>query len=321
MSTEPLAGDDQAYAALEKEFGDKPEAVSQPEPDKVAETVETKETVSEEQPETQDKQPERLTYEELDRRYKNLNGALAETRAEARAAKEQAKQMQHVLTMLRQQAQPQDEFADPTQVELNRLNDATTQLAKQNEALLQNAARERDNRAIIMAVSEDEAEYASKVPDYNDAVQHLARARETELRMMYPEDDPNVIEWVKGQGYPNVAFWRAEAMAAEARNIARQAMGRGQRPAEVFYSLAKTRGWAGKPQAQEQPALKPAQPQKIETIRKGMDAPGSLNSGASEPSNNAEGFPSLSELADMYVSDPKKAESTFIKMKNAGLLG
>ena len=273
------------------------------------------------QEEKKQEQPDRLPYEELDRRYKNINGALAEERAGRRAAQEQHKQMQELFqAILAKQQQPHDqpeEQEDPLVRELVNLKQGYQNLAQNQQQFQQRQQEERQQLAVVHEIGNAERKFAAATPDYFEAVQHLGAQRAAELSLLYADDDPLAQDFARKQGYQSPAHFRDDIMRREVINMSAVALQQGRSPAELFYGIAKQRGWAGKPAAPA-PTL---QPQRMETIRKGMEAPGSLSNGASAPSTNAEGYPSLEELADMYVSDPGKAEKTFKKMKEAGLLG
>lgn len=323
MSDTALDTEASAYAALEKEFGDKPEAAPAEKPEAAAPGAKTEpEKPADEQKQAADKLP----YEEIERRYKNLNGALAEERANNRALKERQAQFEQVLQAIKHQRaaerQPQyDEMADPLLSEVEQLKRQNEELAQWQRQIAQEREEAERARTISQAVTYHEQEFARQNADYFDAVSHLIKSRTAELAIMMPDDDPGVIHEARKRGFAHPSIWREDIIRREAMDLGGRALREGQNPAAVFYSLAKHRGYSGQ-KAAPTPAPEPKpQAQKIEAIRKGQEAPGSLSTGATKAATNAEGFPSLEELAEMYVSDPKGADAMFKKMQKAGLLG
>lgn len=325
-----IDSDSAAYAALAKEYDEAPkasepevkEAKTEPQPEPAKEEANAEDKKSE--------QPKPIPYEELERRHRNLNGALAEARAQARADRERMAQFEQVLLQLKNQRQaPQDDqYEDPAVSAIRQVQTQTQELAQRQQQFEEQRRQQQEEALVNHHVSLSEQEFSKSTPDYFDAVRHLVDSRMNEMSIMYPDDDPQVLEYVISQGFAHPSQWRHAMVMREAHSIGQQALRARQNPAQIYYNLAKHRGWSGPkpaaataPMQAQLPAPKAPPGQRVEAIKKGMEAPGSLSNGASRSESNAEGFPSMEELADMYVSDPAKAEKTFKKMAAAGLIG
>lgn len=97
----------------------------------------------------------------------------------------------------------------------------------------QKALTEHNN--FVASLQADETAFRTQTPDYDDASSFLSQQRMQELEMM---------------GLPPEE--RQRALLAEVRFIHDRAKEQGRSPAEVFYGLAKGRGWQPKkPEANE----------------------------------------------------------------------
>lgn len=315
-----------AWADMAKEYGD-----GTPEP--VEDAKEQPETQAEpEAPKAEEPKPEdkpKLSYEDLERHTKNLNGALAEARAETRAMKERFGQFERVLAAMKQQQAPveDDPYEDPVAKQVRTLEQQNRELSERHQEWEERSRAEAAAKQLSETVTFHEQQFAAQTPDYFDAANHLLQTRLAEMEILYPDDDPTVIQAARRDGFQHPALWRNDLIRREAMGIAADALRSGKNPAQVYYNLAKHRGYSGKPAAPAPsapvapPATEAAKPKRMDAIKAGMDAPGSLSTGASKSASDAEGFPSLEELADMYISEPAKAEKLFEKMSKAGLLG
>lgn len=313
-----LDSDAQQYLKLAEDLGDKTEAPAEAPKAEEPKPEEPKVEAKAEEP-----KPEPLPYEELERRHKNLNGALGEARAEQRQLRERVQQMEAVfqrITAERQKAAVDEQFADPVERKVYEIESKTQELARAQENWQKQQQTAAVREFVLNNVSAAEESFAAKAPDYYDATKHLQEGRARELAYMYPDDDPSVIQAARERGFAHPEQLRRSLLADEAIAIAQTAMRAGRDPAQMFYDLAVTRGWT-KP-APAQPAAH-VPPQRIESIRKAQEsAPASLSNGASKAASNVDqGLPSIEELADMYLSDPRAADAAFRKMKQAGLLG
>ena len=316
------AADAAAYAALAKEYGDNP-----------APEVEGNEPIkTQEQPpveaEKKDEKPAPLPYEELEKRYSNLQGALQEERGGRKALKRQVDAMQEYLRnelpKIKQQpvapVEP-DPYADP----LDSVQRAINKLAEQQQAVTQRlTAQDQEYQAkaaetqLHQLIIRSEKEYAEKQPDYFEAIEHLKKSRLQEYARFYPDNSDESWMIAQNNGFNSPAELRDALLWREAQQIAQHAAKMGVTPAEYYYDVAKTRGYQPKAAAPAQQAA-PAPQKQIATIRKGQEAATSLSvGGASKGGDGA--FPSAGELADMFLDDPEKAEAIFTKMKKAGAL-
>jgi len=323
------------YAALEQEYGDtkQPQATPEPEPEKSAVEPSAKEPepakeAAKEPPKQEEKKPDKppLSQEELATRYKNLQGALAESRGETKALKESfeatQKQFQALQEFLKsqrapQQAQPQTP-EDAAREFLGNMAERQNALDKSNQDLQKALNEQREQQQLGQYVQVHEQQFAAQTPDYMQALAHLQTARDAELRIFMPDDQPEAWANAKKAGFSSPAEYRASAMRNEAMQIARYARANNVNPAELFYNLAKTRGYAT-PVASPVQQQQVTQPNPLETIKKGMEAAQSLSGGgATKPAGNEM---TQEDLAELFLSDPDKAEKAWADMKAKGLLG
>jgi hypothetical protein len=103
-------------------------------------------------------------------------------------------------------------------------------------------------------------QFAEVTPDYNDAAKYLIEARLKELEVMGVTDQ-NEIRTRLEQDEIEVGYW---------------ALQQGKSPGEVFYNLARSRGYSGtKPVAEKESTL--------ESVRKGQQAATSLSKAGGAP--------------------------------------
>lgn len=315
-------GDAARYAEMAKTYADPPVETDVKSVEPAAEPV--KEVKAEE------KKPEPLPYEEIEKRYKNLQGALGEARGETRTIKQQMEQVaadnRRLQEFLRQIAEPkqqpedEDPYLGPVQRQLGTLAEQQRQIAEQQRQ--QQEAWEAQQRSAMLAqsVSTEEQRFAEKTPDYYTAIGHLRAARAAEYAAMYPDGYANAETYAINQGFRTAADLRQALLARDVQGLAEHAYQLGINPAELAYTLAKQRGYAQKQLAPAAPAALPSAPQdRIAAIRNGQQAATSLSTGASGGPAES-GFPSQAELARMYLEDPEKAEGIIARMKRAGVL-
>lgn len=325
-----VAADAAQYAALEKEFGD---AAQQSQPEKAS--VEPAKTEPE-KPQQQEapKQQAPLPYEELDRRYRGLQGALGESRAETRAAKEaqerfsrQLEGMQEVIRRMQQPKEAPREIApgipEPPVLtnlrqELGQVAEQNAQITRQQQAFLEQNQKRTELEQIVRKTAASEQAFLQKSPDYYDAARHLMGARMSELELFYPDDSAAAQDAAARLGMQSVAELREAVFEQERETFLRQISQSGVDPAQAVYRLAQTRGYQAKKAAPAAPAAPQQRPadEKIAQMKKGMEAQTGLPAGGA-PSND----PSIEELANLYLEDPEKADKMFRKMQEQGLLG
>lgn len=321
-----------AWADLEKEVGaDDTVEGEAPQADAKAET----EAEPAKDDAAKDEKPaEKLPYEEIEKRHRQLQGALGEERAARKAAQERAAQMQAVFEQIRaaraQQQQPgmvePAQQAKPPTIEEDPIGYFQHQIAEQARVIdeLRNGSRqtvEQVQRAQVeqqfwTTVERSEQAIRQANPDYDPAVTFLETSRVRELETMLP-DTPQADQYAMQQGYQSAEAMRVAMLNQDRINVAKQALSLGMSPAELYYNLALQRGY--KAAVQAAPTLKKptAQSTPIEAARKGQAAAKSLSGGGGS-SNNAM---SIDDLADLYLEDPDRADREFKRLKASGALG
>lgn len=130
--------------------------------------------------------------------------------------------------------------------------------------------------------------------DYDAAAQFLMDAREKELEVAGFSDP---VE-------------RSNRLQYEEGLIAGRALHNGQSPAQVFYELAKHRGYKG--------AAATAEVTKLDNLVRGAKASKTLATASTGPSGDEM---SLERLAELMDSDPEAGDRLWAKMQRAGRLG
>lgn len=299
------------WSALEKEVGDAPaEAV-----------VETKTEPAPEAIKAEDKPKDPLPYDELDKRHKNLQGALAETRGEMRQYRENseklANQLANMQEFLRVQqaqrqapAQQQDDLA-PLREYLGKIEQTATQAEQRAQQVEQRWTQQSEEQRLGQHVVQLERQFMAQAPDYMPALEYLAKSRMDELSVFYPDDSASAMDAAANAGFRSVAELRQAVMANEQKTLAKQAVATNQNPAELLYRIAKQRGFAAPRQAE------PVKPAALESVRRGQAAAQSLSGGGA--TNSGSDDMSVDDLANMYLEDPDAADKMFAKMKAKGL--
>ena len=292
--------DSAQIAEMQKEFGDAPaEQGAQP----VAEPAKKEEPKPEEKPQR--------SLEDLERNYKNLQGALNEERVSRREERRQREEMAAQLTNMQavmrriQTGEPEPE-ANP----LEPLVDYVRNIGQKVEAAERETREQREMRELQDYAVTGERQFMAKSPDYLEAVNYLAKSRMDELSILLP-DGQQADDLARQNGHRSAADLRNAMLLQEQQQLARQARQSGANPAELLYNIAQHRGYARKA------APAPAASNPIETVRRGQQATASLSGGG----RAAEGGDTLSvnDLADLYIKDPAAADRQFNKMKAAGL--
>lgn len=111
------------------------------------------------------------------------------------------------------------------------------------EKLLQDSGRQTAEMQQRAAFQNDVQRYVSKVPDWQDAFNHLVGQRHAILEALGVAD--------KGQ--------REAQLREEAQDVVRQALAAGRSPAEAFYQLAKASGYQARAAQQQGNPLAAAQ--------------------------------------------------------------
>lgn len=246
---------------------------------------------------------ERQRRQELEQRVREIQDAI-------RAAKEQRQQQE--------QPKPPSIDEDPVAYFEHQQRLLAEELRETRQTLSQEqAAREQrsSHEQFINNLANQEQQFASQAPDYWDAANHLRETRMSQLAMLYPSTEQGDAV-ARQNGFQSAEIMRQAHLDQEIQMYASQAMAVGRNPAEVFYELAKSAGYA-KAAAPAQQQITPQR--KAEMARAGAKRAESLSGGGGSGGNadNA----TAAELAELYMSDPEAADALFDKLAASGALG
>ena len=174
-------------------------------------------------------QEERQKRAEYERQVVEYQRQLAEYQA-------WAAQMQQQMG----QPQPAEQVVepDPETDPIGALKYARDQLRQMQEM----TQRQQYEQQLAVAAQQAASQFRSQVPDYQDAYQYARMSRAQELAAF---------------GAPEYAI--PQILAQEEMQLVHNALQANRNPAEIIYSFAKARGFAGK-QAAPEPAPAPAAP-------------------------------------------------------------
>lgn len=218
--------------------------------------------------------------------------ALHQARHELREAKARSDRLeatfQHLLRLQQGQGQQQqvpDQNVDPLghfEARSAQLEAQIQQLTEQRQQEAQQTQQQAQERQFTQAVSQVEAQFIAKTPDYNEATQFLQQ---------------NLVEGFLNQGYSEQEA--VQGMRQQIRGMIHQFFQLGLNPAEMGYTIAKARGFA--PKAAAAANQQQANGEKISQLNKGQAAARSLSTagGAGKPAIT------LEALAEM---DPAELE-------------
>lgn len=223
------------------------------------------------------------------------HAALAETRAQLKAARERAEAAEREynerlnkiaerVERLQNPPPPVPKFEEDPASHLKHQLEATKQeIAPLREQL---TAQQRANEQAAMeqrltqVVAQHEAEFAKANPDYLDAVAHMQKVAEANLQLN-GVDDP--VE-------------RAQILRRDAMALAARALQNGRSPAEMVYQMAKNMGYS-KPVTN--------QVDKVAVIEKGQKATPSMPQGGHTARTALENLASMDDdEVDRLVNDP-----------------
>lgn len=313
-------GEDKEWADLEAEVGaDAPaDEPADPPADKAA-------------PEPDPAEKPSAAPEELETRLRQTSGALKAAREEAAAAKEQLKAFNSMVEEMRsRRAAPAEEKPAPIEIDPNEdpvayfmaenaKRDARIAAMEQAHNETAEQARSRQEYQQFMGVvSNHEAEFAAKTPDYHQAAEYLEKGRRAELAILFP-DTPQIEAYARQQGFKSVDQLRNAVFINDAQTVARNALMAEMNPAEAYYNLAKGRGYKpGTGSGGGGDADKVARANAtIEAMRKGVKASKSISGSGGAPDNPL----NAADLADLYAEDPEEFDKQWDKMAKAGKLG
>jgi hypothetical protein len=316
-------GEDKQWADLEAEVGadisaDDADGGGETGGDKAAPETETAE------------KPAPIPYEELERRHRQTAGALKETREREQAARDQLKAFSQMVEEMRsKRAAPAEEKPAPAveidpnedpvayfQAKTAALEAQLAELTKTSTETREEARSRQEYQQFMGVVSEHEAQFAAKTPDYHQAAEFLEKGRRAELAILFP-DTPQMQGYARQQGFQSIEQLRNAVFINDAQTVARNALMAGMNPAEAYYGLAKGRGYkpgtGGGGSADKVERANAT----IEAMRKGVKASKSISGGGGGPDNPL----NASDLADLYAEDPEEFDRQWDKMAKAGKLG
>lgn len=272
--------------------------------------------------------PEAVPFQQ----YENVQKALRAARENERRANEQLSGINQLLQTLRnQRQQPAKQEAEAPALpskdedpigyfeavinqqkqELEALKRGTTQTQEQLQM-------DQQQRAFWNAVVQSESEIRRTAPDYDEATAHLEAGRVAELKAIYADDNPAAIALANQYGLRSVEDLRAAILNQDRISVAQQALSLGMSPAQLYYNLAKQRGYQPKEPAGGKLKTSEIANQVIEAARRGQKAARTLNGGTGGgPDNDI----SIAELTDLYSEDPEAFDREWDKAARKGLLG
>lgn len=178
--------------------------------------------------------PHAAMHEERERR-KATEAALAEERRQKTLLEERTNLL--LQSLARGGAPQQQQVAEIPQLDKDPVGFMVTTLQRQGDIIQQLVQSEQQRNQFIQQSQSVvtlqqraralEQEFAATNPDYNQAADHLVKARNAELMAV---------------GYADPAM-RQQIIAQEALQIANQAAQMGGNPAEMIYRLAELRGY------------------------------------------------------------------------------
>ena len=280
---EGLSPEEQAMMAEYEAEGEVPEGEGEPEPPVEAIQAEL-------EPQAEATVPSYRLKEEADRRRE------AERKLELLAQRTDTLLSQIQQVTAPSPEQPPDREEDPVGYLTWQNEQLLQRLDYQTQTQQQTTEQQTQQRAAEAFWNDYNAgvnEYARKTPDYSEAIAFLTDSRRKELAALGctdPAEQDNVL-------------WQ------ESFQIAALAKQRGQNHAEIFYNLARGRGYkGGQPITQpvNQPAVQPKQ--NLDNVRRGAQAATSLSNmgGAGEEELSAEALISMTDEEFQAATSGKK---------------
>jgi hypothetical protein len=323
------------WADLEKEML---EEADEPEAEEPAAAVEPQAT----EPEAQPSGKPEPTFEELKTNYKNLQAAVKQAREQERAANERLTGITQLIEGLRTSKQPAQR-AEPEPVKIPDVNEdpighfTATVAALQNEIkqlrdgtsqTQQQLQQQTAEQQFWGAVQRSEEEMRRTVPmltvegkqvsDYDLACQHLEATRVQELELMLPDDSPAAQAYAQRLGLKTPAQARMAMLNQDRLAVAQQAMQLGISAADLYYRLAKQRGYQT-PQANAKLVGADKGKVQIAAARAGQKAARTIAGGAGR--SGVDNPMTAEALLDLYTEDPEAFDREWDKAARAGLLG
>ena len=259
--------------------------------------------------------------------HENVKRAMRSARENERRLSEQLNGVSQLIQNLRSQRQ-QPEQQEPEAPKLPSVDEDpighfTGQLAQMQRTIqeLQNGGQQtrqqfeqsQQQQAFVSAVAQSEQAMRAAAPDYDAACEFLETGRVAELEAIYGDDNPQAAAMARHYGLPSVAHLRAAILNQDRITVAQQALMLGQSPAQLYYNLAKQRGYKPAQQKQQTQAEK-----QIETARRGQKAARTIGGGTGGGPDNGL---NIADLTNLYAEDPEAFDREWDKMARAGKLG
>lgn len=303
-----------------EDSGEEPDAEAT-EPEQAADERSGAEEPEKAEPEADQKA--KLPAEEIEKRYRNLQGALSEERAERKKMAESLANMRTVIRNMIDQgagsSQPRSEPPKVPDVNEDPIGFFTHKLAEQERvieelrngtrATTEQVQRQQAEHRFWTVVERSEIEARNQFHDYDEAVKHLEQGRVTELEILLPDESPAAQQAAAQSGFQSVAELRAHTLDMDRIAVAQQALHMNRSPAALYYELAHKRGYQAR---QAAPKVTP-----VQATKAGQAASKTLSAGRGESS----GALSVTDLADLYLTDPDRADREFKRARERGLLG
>lgn len=237
---------------------------------------------SEKDGEVEAKEP--LPPDELEKRWKDQQGATFAERQRRKEAERRAEETQDKLIRMmermqggqQQEQQPQG-IPDPEDDPIAALKAMKQQAEIQEQQRREYAQRqaqaqqiEEQVQRLARDVTEIEQDFARSQPDYYEAVNHLVDVRTQQLQSFGITNPNQVRQQIKG----------------EIAQLSDNALRSGANPAEAAYQMAKQMGYAQK---------RPDPKENLDNVRRGLKAAKTISGGG----KGSGGQPTLAEIAEL----------------------
>lgn len=288
---------------LNREMAEAEQAERGEAPDADAEQSEAKETQPEADQDDGEGEERRdpLPYEELQKRYENVQKALKQERGQRRELDQWRGQMEERLAQMQAKASPQDRADDADSkpdrnkdplAYLDWLDGKVTEYEQREREQTQRAEEEAQQRQYMQQVqqygAQAEEQFRQEAPDYDDAATFYAKSRLEELQHVYGMNPQGAQQYLA-----------QELQAAVVQNAQR-----GQNPAAAIYAAAKARGYVQKSGEAEA---------KLNQMKEGRKSSPTMPQGGKGKQNAI----SMDEL--LKIEDPKEFERRWSEAEKQGL--
>lgn len=242
-----------------------------------------------------------LPYEELQKRYENVQKALKQERGQRRESDQWRGQMEERLAQMQAKVSPQDRAEDAdSKPDRNKdplayldwldgkVTEYETREREQQQRQQQEAQQRQYQQQVQQYGAQAEEAFRQEAPDYDDAATFYAKSRLEELQHVYGMNPQGAQQYLA-----------QELQAAVVQNAQR-----GQNPAAAIYAAAKARGYAQKSGEAEA---------KLNQMKEGRKSSPTMPSGGRGKQNAI----SMDEL--LKIEDPKEFERRWSEAEKQGL--